>query len=68
MQSDTRQRRESSGDKSLGLLIVRAPASKSDKTDDFKIGRWIGVVNDNGRFVSEKVGDDCQLSMRSFMR
>ena len=47
---------------------LRAPASKSDKTDDFKIGRWIGVVNDNGRFVSEKVGDGCQLSMRSFMR
>jgi hypothetical protein len=29
----------------LGITLpVRAAASKSDKTNDFKIGWWIGVV------------------------
>jgi Superinfection immunity protein len=28
----------------VSLVWVRAAASKSDKTNDFKIGWWIGVV------------------------
>jgi len=46
---------------------VRAVASKSDKTNDFKIGWWIGVVTTTVAVISEK-GGGCQLSMRSFMR
>ena len=46
---------------------LRAVASKSDKTNDFKIGWWIGVVTTTVAVIFEK-GGGRQLSMRSFMR